>query len=64
MQLLTRVCHHFKLIIQILLAGKEFAQISAVTLVELETGQITHKSTTQSVLDTLKVGIQFNYLTI
>ena len=51
-------------LIQILLAGKEFAQISAVTLVELETGQITHKSTTQSVLDTLKLGIQFNYLTI
>lgn len=49
---------------QILLAGKNFTQISAVTLVELKVGQITHKSTTQSVLDTLKLNIQLNYLAI
>ena len=51
-------------LIQILLAGKDFAQISTVVLVELEAGKISHKSTTQSVLDTLELGIQLNYLTI
>jgi len=51
-------------IIQMQMAGKNVAQISAVALVELKTGQISHQASTQSVLDALDLDIAVKYLSI
>jgi len=50
--------------IQMQMAGKQFDQISAVALVELKSGKVSHQSTTQSVLDALGLTVSVNYLEI
>ncbi len=51
-------------LIQMQMAGKDFSTISAVALVELKSGTISHQACTQSVLDALALDIELKYLAI
>lgn len=51
-------------LIQIQMANKDFSQILAMTLVELKSGKISHRASTQIALDALGLDIKVNYLEI
>ena len=51
-------------LIQMQMAGKDFSMISAVALVELKNGKISHQACTQSVLEALDIDIRLKYLAI